>query len=316
MDTKGSPELSVVVPLLNEEANVAELVGQVREALDGFRSWELILVDDGSTDQTPYLIHALALADPRVRPLLLARSYGQSTAMQAGFDKARGEVVVTLDGDLQNDPRDIPALVTKLGEGYDLVVGYRVRRKDRVLRRKVPSWVANRVIRWITGVPVRDNGCSLKAYRGDLLRRVRLYSDMHRFIPALAAGIAGARITEIPVNHRPRVAGTSKYGLSRVLRVLVDLLTVKMIRTFRDRPLVLFSILAGWSAFVGALFSAATVVAHTSFWTRKAEALVFPGAALLWFALATFLLLLGLVGETAVRRDYQRRGGPLVREVK
>lgn len=184
------------------------------------------------------------------------------------------------------------------------------------MRRKVPSWVANRIIRWITGIPVRDNGCSLKAYQGTLIKRIRLYSDMHRFIPALAAGMVGARITEVPVNHRPRLAGRSKYGLSRILRVLADLLTVKMIRSFRDRPLRLFAILATWSALAGALFFAATVVAQRNFRVWKAEAMVFPGAALLWFALATFLLLLGLVAEAVVTRSPRGRDRPLVREVR
>lgn len=314
MNPGPAPELSVVVPLLNEEANVAELVEQIGNALGGFRSWELILVDDGSVDRTPAILSQLAARDDRIRPLRLAKRYGQSTAMQAGFDHAAGGVVVTLDGDLQNDPGDIPALVGKLDEGYDLVVGYRVRRKDRLLRRKVPSWIANRIIRWITGVPVRDNGCSLKAYRAPLVKRIRLYSDMHRFIPAIAAGMVGARITEVPVNHRPRLAGRSKYGLSRVLRVLADLLTVKMIRSFRDRPLLLFSVFAAWSAFLGILFFAATVFAQENFRVWKAEAMVFPGAALLWFALATFLLLLGLVGEAAITRPRRRRAPPLGRE--
>ena len=310
------PALSVIVPMLNEEANVAELVAQVRDALAGFPSWELLLVDDGSDDGTPEIIASLAEEDHRIRPIRLAQRYGQSTAMQAGFDHATGDVAVTLDGDLQNDPADIPALVSKLGEGYDLVVGYRVRRKDRFFRRKVPSWIANRVIRWITGLPVRDNGCSLKAYSRALVGRIRLYSDMHRFIPAIAAGMAGARITEIPVHHRPRLAGRSKYGLSRVFRVLADLITVKMIRSFRDHPLRLFSILAGWSALVGVAFSVATFLAQASFRPWKAGAMVFPGAALLWFALATFLLLLGLVGETAIRRFPEERPSPLVREVE
>lgn len=310
------PQVSVVVPMLNEEANAAELAHQIRDALEGAGSWELILVDDGSDDRTPEIVSDLSKGDPRVRLVRLARRYGQSTAMQAGFDHVRGQVVVTLDGDLQNDPRDIPTLVRKLDEGYDLVVGYRVRRKDRFVRRKVPSWVANRIIRWITGIPVRDNGCSLKAYRRTLINQIRLYSDMHRFIPAVAAGTVGARIAEVPVNHRPRVAGVSKYGLSRVLRVLADLITVKMIRSFRDRPLHLFAFAAGWSSLLGVCFSVATVIAQTGFRERKAEAMVLPSAALLWFALAAFLVLLGLVGEAVIGRSSPARGQPLVKEVR
>lgn len=309
-------ELSVVVPMLDEEENVVELVRQTQEALEESGPWELIIVDDGSQDRTPDLVREISQRDPRVRLVRLARRYGQSIAMQAGFDHVRGQVVVTLDGDLQNDPADIPTLVAKLHEGYDLVQGYRVRRKDKFIRRKIPSWVANRIIRWITGIPVRDNGCSQKAYRRDLIDQVRLYSDMHRFIPAISAGIAGARITEVPVRHRPRTAGTSKYGISRVFKVLADLITVKMIRSFRNRPLRLFSVVALWSALAGVFFTVSTFVAQEGFQLRKAEAMVFPGAALLFFALAMFLLLLGLVGEAVVRGNRWREGGPLVKEVR
>src|SRR5690242_14904883 len=176
-----APYLSVVVPLFNEEESIAMLVSAVREALAMERSWELVLVDDGSRDATARIAAELAAADRRVRLVCLARNYGQTQAMQAGFDAARGQVLVTMDGDLQNDPRDIPRLVATLEEGYDLVAGYRVRRKDRFFTRKVPSWVANRLIAWLSGVSIRDNGCSLKAYRRQLIDQLHLYSDMHRF---------------------------------------------------------------------------------------------------------------------------------------
>jgi glycosyltransferase involved in cell wall biosynthesis len=205
-------ELSIVVPLFNEAENVDPLVERVRAALDGGPSWELLLVDDGSRDATPARMDELALEDPRVRPIHLARNYGQTTAMQAGFDHARGRIVVSMDGDLQNDPLDIPRLIETLDEGYDLVTGYRENRQDRFLTRKVPSWIANRIIRWLTAVPIRDNGCSLKAYRAELIQRLHLYSDMHRFIPAIAVATAGARIAEIPVMHHARQHGVSKYG--------------------------------------------------------------------------------------------------------
>ncbi|MBA2245864.1 MAG: glycosyltransferase family 2 protein [Gemmatimonadetes bacterium] len=311
------PEISIVVPLYNEEESVGPLVDAVRGALGPELEWELVLVDDGSRDATAPLAEEIAAADPRVRLLQLARNYGQTPAMQAGFDHARGRVVVSMDGDLQNDPRDIPRLVEKLEEGYDLVAGYRERRQDKVITRKVPSWIANRIIRRITGVNIRDNGCSLKAYRSELLDRVHLYSDMHRFIPAVAAATAGARIAEIPVRHHARRFGASKYGLSRVGKVLADLLTIKMIRTFRERPLVLFAAGAVGAVLLGLLFAAAAVVALGFFRPEKANALVLPGAALLWFGLAVYLLMLGLIAEVAVRK-FQRRGAdhlPLVREV-
>lgn len=299
----GSPQLSVVVPLLDEEGNVEELAREISQVLADRWRWELILVDDGSTDRTPVIAARLSRGDPRVRLVRLSRRYGQATAMQAGFDHARGELIVTMDGDRQNDPADIPRLLDTLGGGYDVVVGYRVRRKDKLLLRKVPSWVANRLIRWITGVPVRDNGCSLKAYRRATVDQLRLYSDMHRFIPALAVGMAGAHLTEVPVNHRARVAGSSKYGLSRMFRVLADLATVKMIRSFREKPLHLFVLLAGWSTAVGVIWAGATVLAVATFQARKAAAYVFPGAALLWFALSGFLVLLGLVAERVLHGD-------------
>jgi len=294
--------ISIVIPVFNEEANVRPLVGAVRDALVSAPPWELLLVDDGSRDGTAAAIAAAAADDARVRAILLARNYGQTTALQAGFDHASGDVVVTLDGDLQNDPLDIPALVAKLDEGYDLVVGYRRRREDTFLTRKVPSWVANRIIRWVTGVAVRDNGCSLKAYRRGLLVRLRLYSDMHRFIPALAAAVAGARVTEVPVRHHARRFGRSKYGLSRVLKVLTDLCAVGMLRSFRDRPLVMFASGAVVALLAAIAFGVAAVFSYESFAPWKARALVLPGAGLLCLGLAVYLLMLGLIAEVALRR--------------
>jgi glycosyltransferase involved in cell wall biosynthesis len=222
--------------------------------------------------------------------------------MMAGFDHSRGRVVVSLDGDLQNDPRDIPALLGKLDEGYDLVCGWRQQRQDKFLLRKVPSWVANRIIRRLTGVQITDNGCSLKAYRRDLLDRITLYAEQHRFIPALSASV-GARITEMPVRHHARRFGESKYGISRTVKVLVDLLTLKMITTFRSRPLVGFGTLAVPMVFAALLFAAMAVVAAAEFGPSKAEALVFPGAALLCAGAAFYLLMLGLVAEVALHSE-------------
>lgn len=293
------PRISVVVPLFNEGANVRPLVRAVREALEDY-DWELILVDDGSHDDTVAVAERACRSDDRVRLVRLARNYGQTAAMQAGFDQARGSVVVSMDGDLQNDPSDIPRLLEEMEQGYDLVTGYRVNRKDKLLTRKIPSWVGNWVIGRITGVAIRDNGCSLKAYRKALLEQLHLYSELHRYIPAVAAGTAAARIAEVPVRHHPRRRGESKYGLSRTWRVLIDLLTVGMIRWFRDRPLALF----GWGAFasavVGFLFLMATLVAALYFTPYKAHAFVFPGAAAVTLGLSFYLLMLGLVGETAL----------------
>jgi glycosyltransferase involved in cell wall biosynthesis len=294
--------LSIIAPLFNESESVRPLVDWILEALEPYRgSFEIILVDDGSRDDTWGQILAVA-ADPRVKGLRLGRNVGQTAAMMAGFDNARGEVVVSLDGDLQNDPRDIPALISKLDEGYDLVCGWRQQRQDKLILRKVPSWVANRIIRRLTGVPVTDNGCSLKAYRRDLLNRIALYAEQHRFIPALSASV-GARITEMPVRHHARRFGQSKYGISRTVKVLVDLLTLKMITSFGSRPLVGFTV-AAVPAFGAALvFGALWLFSFTHFGPNKASALVFPGAGLLGIGVAFYLIMLGLVAEVALSSE-------------
>ena len=303
------PEVSVIVPLFDEEENIGPLVRAVRAALeDGWR-WELILVDDGSLDGTFEQARREAHSDPRVRVLRLARNYGQTTAMQAGFDDAQGDVVVSMDGDLQNDPGDIPLLLARIQEGYDLVVGYRKSRSESLLRRRIPSWAANRLIRAITRVPIRDNGCTLKAFRRHVLEDMRLYSDMHRFIPALVAGTSSARISEVSVRQHPRRFGRSKYGLSRVWKVLADLLTVTMIRWFRERPLIMFAWGAAASSLAGIAFLVAMLVALASFGPLKANAMIFPGATFLWFGLAAYLLALGLIAEVALH-EAPRAGSP------
>jgi glycosyltransferase involved in cell wall biosynthesis len=289
--------LSIVVPMYNEEGNVHPLVEGVVAALGDRHRWELLLVDDGSSDGTAGEILAAAEGDARVRPLLLARQGGQTGALQAGLDRATGEVVVTMDGDLQNDPADIPALVEKLEEGYDLVAGFRERRQDALITRKVPSWVANWLIRLITGVPIRDNGCSLKAYRQGLVKRLHLYSDLHRFIPAVAVATAGARVAEIPVRHHPRRVGASKYGLSRTGKVLTDLLVITVIRSCSNHPLILFAA-GGALAF---LLAAAFAVAAAAVWVWYGVSdLVFPSITAVLVGLGVFLVILGLLAETAV----------------
>lgn len=310
--------ISVVVPLFNERQNVPHLVQAVRAALGETRNWELLLVDDGSTDGTREAVEVAEREEPRVHLVPLARNYGQTAAMQAGFDHSRGDVVVSMDGDLQNDPGDIPALVARLDEGFDLVAGYRVRRQDRLLTRKLPSWAANRVIRMITGVAIRDNGCSLKAYRRELLERIHLYSDMHRFIPATAVATAGARVAEMPVRHHARRYGNSKYGLSRIWKVASDLVTLKMLSSFRERPLTMFGIGAyvasltslGFMALTArGLLGGATAIPRPGF--------VYPSIALVFLSLAFFLLLLGLVGEVVIRgrRDTGELDLPVSTEV-
>lgn len=298
--SRQAPDLSIVVPAYNESANIQPLVESVCRALPDV-NWELLLVDDGSTDDTRAKIAQEETADDRIRLIALARNYGQTAAMQAGFDHARGQVVVSMDADLQNDPTDIPRLLAKLDEGFDLVVGYRVARQDKLITRKVPSWIANRIIARLTGVRIRDNGCSLKAYRRDMLDRVVLYSDMHRFIPAMAVATAGARVAEIPVKHHARRAGESKYGLSRIWKVLSDLLAIKMISSFRSSPLVMFGFAALVASVIGIAFGLLTLVSMPGgFRGEMAYAFVFPSVVVVWLTLAFYLLLLGLIGEVII----------------
>jgi glycosyltransferase involved in cell wall biosynthesis len=298
----GTTDLSVVAPLYNESQNVRPLVDWILQALESFQgSFEVILVDDGSRDDTWEQVRDAAV-DPRVIGLRLGRNVGQTAAMMAGFDHARGRIVVSLDGDLQNDPRDIPALIAKLDEGYDLVCGWRRQRQDKLLLRKIPSWIANRLIRRLTGVPITDNGCSLKAYRRDLLNRIALYAEQHRFIPALSASV-GARIAEMPVRHHARRFGESKYGISRTVKVLIDLLTLKMITTFKSRPLVGFAIAAMPALVLALVFGALWLFSLTHFGSAKASALVFPGAGLLSVGVALYLFMLGLVAEVALSSE-------------
>ncbi len=235
--------ITVVVPIYNEVDNLPRLVQEIGAALDASgREAEVILVDDGSTDGSVEALRRIPEQDPRFRVILFRRNFGQTAAMSAGFDHARGDVVIAMDGDLQNDPAEIELLMAKIeGEGYDIVSGWRKARKDKFLTRRLPSMIANRIIGQITGVRLHDYGCSLKAYRTEVLRNIRLYGEMHRFIPALASWV-GARIAEVPVNHRARTKGVSKYGLGRTVRVVLDLITVKFLVSFSTRPLQVFGL--------------------------------------------------------------------------
>lgn len=245
--------ISVVIPVYNEEDNVQESYAEVSAVLRGMgRPYEIIFVDDGSRDETVPRLIKLAATDPRLKIIQLRRNFGQTAAMAAGFENSTLDVVVCLDGDLQNDPAEIPAMVSKLDEGYDMVAGWRRDRKDKWLSRRLPSMLANRLISLTTNVRLHDYGCTLKVMTGEVARGVRLYGEMHRFIPALADEM-GARIVEMPVNHRERRFGTSKYGISRTIRVVLDLLTVKFLLGYSKRPIHLFGSLGVLSAGGGVL---------------------------------------------------------------
>jgi glycosyltransferase involved in cell wall biosynthesis len=232
--------ISVVIPVYNEEDNVVESFKEVSGVLERMgRPYEIIFVDDGSSDATARRLVEFAGDNPHLKLVLLRRNFGQTAAMAAGFDNTQHDIVVALDGDLQNDPAEIPQMVAKLEEGYDLVAGWRKHRKDKFISRKLPSMLANRLISYSTGVRLHDYGCTLKVMTGEIARGIKLYGEMHRFIPALAREI-GARIVEVPVNHRERRFGTSKYGISRTLRVVLDLITVKFLLGYSKRPIHLF----------------------------------------------------------------------------
>ncbi|HYL91446.1 MAG TPA: glycosyltransferase [Burkholderiales bacterium] len=235
-------QVSIVIPVYNEEANLADLVSRVGAAMQrSGKSFELILVDDGSRDGSAAALERLGAERPWLKPLYLIRNYGQSAALQAGFDAAQGEIIVTLDGDLQNEPDDVPELLKMMDQQpqIDVISGWRKDRQDRAVSRKLPSMVANKVISRVTGVELHDYGCALKVYRADVIRGLRLYGELHRFIPALAAEV-GARIVEVPVRHHARTRGESKYGIDRTFRVLLDLLWIKFLMRFLHRPLQAF----------------------------------------------------------------------------
>ncbi|MBM3311643.1 MAG: glycosyltransferase family 2 protein [Candidatus Aminicenantes bacterium] len=237
-----APYLSVVVPFFNEEDSVEELHRRLTEVLKKTgKSYELIFVDDGSRDRTPERLAALHRRDPRLHVIRLKRNFGQTAGLQAGFDFSRGEIVVSMDGDLQHDPAEIPRFLEKIDEGYDIVSGWRKKRVDNPVLRKAPSWAANRMMRSLSGVPIHDFGTTFKAYRREVLKDLRLYGELHRFIPALISR-TGVKIVEIPITNIVRPKGKSKYGLSRVRRVFFDLLTVKFLISFIDRPLQLFGL--------------------------------------------------------------------------
>jgi glycosyltransferase involved in cell wall biosynthesis len=286
------PEVSIVVPVYNEEEAVDRLVELIHQVCTAAGlHFEMVLVDDGSRDTTVAHLLALATRMPRLRVIKLTRNFGQTLAMQAGFDAARGEIIVTLDGDMQNDPRDIPKILAKMAEGYDIVSGWRYKRKDNVLIRTIPSRIANWIIGRLSGVQLHDSGCSLKGYRAANLRAVRLYAEMHRFIPALAS-ISGARIAEVPVNHFPRTTGQSKYGPSRIFKVAMDLAVIKMITGFASRPGRYFLYLGMPWFLAGAAFLWIAFRAAPGTGT-----IVLPAAAMLFFFLGFHFVVFSFLGE-------------------
>lgn len=294
-DDTPAPKLSVIVPFYNEQESIGPMYEAIVAGVAPLKvPFEMVFVDDGSKDDTLPRARAIAQADSRVRVVKFRRNYGQTAAMAAGIEYAGGEVLVTMDGDLQNDPSDIGLFLEKIESGYDIVVGWRHQRQDKLISRKIPSRIANWLIGKVTGIPIRDNGCSLKAYRAKVIKPIPLYSDMHRFIPAMAS-IAGPRIAEVKVKHHARRFGSSKYGLSRIYKVLLDLMVIKTLASFAARPLVWFGLLT-----VPLLLAGAGVLGYAlirALLDGAPPSLPLAGAGIIFLTSAFIMLCSGAIGE-------------------
>jgi dolichol-phosphate mannosyltransferase len=304
LESNIAPELSLFLPVLNEEPNLRPMHQKISAALDNLgKTAEVIYVDDGSTDASLEILREIAATDSRVRVVSFRRNYGQTAAMSAGIDAATGEILIPMDADLQNDPADIARLLAKLDEGYDVVSGWRKNRRDKLFTRKIPSWIANSVISKIGGVDLHDYGCSLKAYRRDVIQDVRLYGEMHRFIPIYAAW-AGARVGEIPVEHHPRTMGKSKYGLSRTVKVVLDLMTIKFMASYQTKPIYVFG------TFGLIAFALSIIAAVWAFFLKLVEGVSFiltplPVISIVMLAISMQFFLMGLLAEMLVRTYHE-----------
>ncbi len=312
-----TPDISVVIPIRNESQNVPTLFDELIGVLEGLgRPYEVLAVEDGSTDESFERLAAVQARDAHVRVIRFRRNFGQTAAFAAGFAHARGRLIVTMDGDLQNDPRDIPAMVARIEEGFDIVCGWRRERKDPFVSRRLPSMAANALISWSTGVHLHDYGCSLKVFRAEVVKPLKLYGEMHRFLPAIASE-AGVRIAETPVNHRAREHGRSHYGISRTIRVALDLLTVKFLLSYSTRPLQIFGLVGmlmglagvavtGWLSYVKLAW-------HESIGTRP---LLLLGILLIFTGVQ--LVTLGLLAELQARTYHESQDKPTyaIREIR
>ncbi|MBE0534896.1 MAG: glycosyltransferase family 2 protein [Phycisphaerae bacterium] len=301
-------ELSIVLPVLNEQDNLQPLYDEITSALSGGGSYEIIYIDDGSTDDSIAVLSTIQASDPKVRVICFRRNFGQTAALSAGFKHARGRIIIPMDADGQNDPADIPRLVQKLESGFDIVSGWRRRRHDNVVTRTFPSRVANWVIARITGVRLHDFGCTLKAYRADSLKPIRLYGEMHRFIPALASW-GGERVAEMVVNHRPRTRGEAKYGLSRTFKVILDLMTIKFLASFSTKPIYVFGGL-GVVSFLGSFLSSLGLLyfkylASPMIPLNRNPLLIL---SMMLFTTAIQFILMGLLAEILVRTYHESQG--------
>ncbi|MCX6562328.1 MAG: glycosyltransferase family 2 protein [Candidatus Aminicenantes bacterium] len=316
MAIRSKKDVSFVIPVYNEEKNLQVLYRELIAAGDALRgSYEIIFVDDGSSDGSFPALREIQAGDPRVKIIRLRKNFGQTAALSAGFDHARGGIIITLDADLQNDPADAPLLVAKIDEGYDIVCGWRIKRKDKFVSRRLPSKIANWIISRVTKVKLHDYGCTLKAFRGELIKHIKLYGEMHRFIPAIASTM-GTAIAEVPVNHRPRLHGKSKYNLSKSIRVVLDLLTVKFLLSYSTRPLQIFGLFGLVAGFIGGLMggilSYQRLVLKQSIANRPLLLL-----SVLLIVIGIQFITMGLLGEIMVRTYHESVEKPIyvVRDV-
>ncbi len=302
--------LSIIVPIFNEQNNLKPLYARLKKTLPETSSdYEIILIDDESSDNSTDILENLAISDPSVKLIFLKRNSGQTAAIAAGIKHAQGDIIVTLDADLQNDPTDIKKLLAKIDEGYDVVSGWRKNRKDKLITRKIPSWIANRLIARITGVRIHDFGCAIKAYRANIFKHIDLYGEMHRFMPAYAAW-AGAKITEIEVKHHPRVHGKSKYGLSRTFKVVLDLITAKFLGDYSTKPIYIFGGLGLISLFTGFLSAIASLIIKYG-WGISIVRTPLLILSVLLILLGFQFILMGLLAELVIRIYHESRDKPI-----
>ncbi len=309
-------KISVVIPIYNEEENLSLLYDELTEVMRSLgRPYEILFVDDGSKDSSLAILKSLQEADSKVVVVQFRRNFGQTAAMSAGFDFSSGDVIITMDGDLQNDPTDIPRFLEKIEEGFDVVTGWRHKRKDKFISRRLPSIMANKIISWTTGVALHDYGCTLKAFRKEVIKNIRLYGEMHRFIPAIASGM-GISFTEIKVNHRARRFGTSKYGISRTIRVVLDLITVKFLLSYATRPIQIFGLLGVISGTVGFLIALIMTIQRQFFDVPLSDRPLLLLAIVLIFIGIQFVSI-GLIGELQARTYHEAQEKPVyyVKEV-
>ena len=303
-------DLSVIIPFYNEAQNIPIFFDELSQVLlNSGLTWEILAIDDGSRDDTFSLLKGEAIRRKGVKVLRLRKNFGQTAALSAGFDRAEGDIIITMDGDLQNDPKDIPALVAKLREGYDIVSGWREKRQDPFLSRRLPSMIANKMISWVTGVNLHDYGCTLKAFKQEVAKNIRLYGELHRFIPAVASWM-GVSIAEMPVNHRSRKFGRSKYGISRTIRVLLDLITVKFLLTYSTRPIHVFGLWGILSGVVGFALAGYLAIQRLFFGIPLSNRPILLLAILLIFIGIQFISM-GLLGELQVRTYHESQGKPI-----